>query len=90
MPRSIKSILEHALELEQRFVEFEVDAAKEVPVEEYLLRRAVIDRARCEQRLFDAVGAARAAGMSWQRIGSLIGTSAQGAQQRYRNIADAS
>lgn len=83
MPRSIQEILDHADELAQRFENLDPDVATEVPVEEYLLQRAVVTRARSEQQLLDAVAQARAKGLSWQKIGSLIGTSAQAAQQRY-------
>lgn len=83
MPRSIQEILDHAEELAQRFENFDPDVATEVPVEEYLLQRAVVTRARSEKQLLDAVAQARAKGVSWQKIGALIGTSAQAAQQRY-------
>lgn len=83
MPRSIQEILDHADELAQRFENLDPDRVTEVPVEEYLLQRAVVARARTEQQLLDAVVAARAAGVSWQKIGALLGTSAQAAQQRY-------
>ncbi len=33
--------------------------------------------------MLDAVTSARAKGIPWQRIGELLGTSAQAAQQRY-------
>jgi hypothetical protein len=36
------------------------------------------------------VVAARAAGLSWQKIGALLGTSAQAAQQRYGTVVEAS
>ncbi len=90
MPRSIQDILDHADELAKRFDDFDPDQAKEIPVEEYLLQRAVVARARSEQQLLDNVVAARAAGLSWQKIGTLLGTSAQAAQQRYGMIAEAS
>jgi hypothetical protein len=48
-----------------------------------MLERAALDRARSERQVIDAVIAARAAGASWQKIGSLLGTSAQAAEQRY-------
>ena len=83
MPRSIQEIIDHADELARRFENLEPEAAEEIPVEEYLLQRAVVMRARSEQQLLDAVAQARAKGLSWQKIGSLIGTSAQAAQQRY-------
>jgi hypothetical protein len=83
MPRSTQDILDHADQLAERFENLDPDDAVEIPVEEYLLRRAVIARARSEQQLLDAVAAARSAGVSWQKIGTLLGTSAQAAQQRY-------
>ena len=90
MPRSIQDILDHADELAKRFEDFDSGHAKEIPVEEYLLQRAVVARARSEQQLLDNVIAARAAGMSWQKIGALLGTSAQAAQQRYGTVVEAS
>lgn len=83
MPRSIQEILDHADELAERFEDYEPAAGDERPVEEYLVERAVLDRARSERQVVDAVIAARAAGASWQKIGRLLGTSAQAAQQRY-------
>jgi hypothetical protein len=90
MPRSIQDILDHADELAKRFEDFDPDNAEEIPVEEYLLQRAVVARARSEQQLLDRVVAARAAGLSWQKIGALLGTSAQAAQQRYGTVVEAS
>jgi hypothetical protein len=83
MPRSIQDIIDHADQLAERFENFDPDEAVEIPVEEYLLQRAVVARAHTEQQLLEAVAKARSAGLSWQRIGSLLGTSAQAAQQRY-------
>lgn len=88
MPRSIQEILDHADELAERFENLDPDQATEVPVEEYLLQRAVVARARTEQQLLDAVVAARTAGISWQKIGALLGTSAQAAQQRYGAVLE--
>ena len=51
MPRSIQEILDHADELAKRFEDFDPDNANEIPVEEYLLQRAVVTRARSEQQL---------------------------------------
>ena len=90
MPRSIQDILDHADELAKRFEDFDLEHAKEIPVEEYLLQRAVVARARSEQQLLDNVISARAAGVSWQKIGALLGTSAQAAQQRYGTVVEAS
>jgi hypothetical protein len=39
-----------------------------------------------ERQIVDAITAARSRGVSWTRIGELLGTSAQAAQQRYGNV----
>jgi hypothetical protein len=88
MPRSIQEILDHADELAQRFEDYEPTPSDERPVEEYLLERAAIARARGERQIVDAVTAARAKGVFWQRIGELVGTSAQAAQQRYGAVIE--
>lgn len=62
----------------------------EIPVEQYLLQRAVIARARSEQQLLDAVATARANGLLWHTIGAIIGTSAQAAHQRYGALVEGS
>ncbi len=90
MPRSIQEILDHADELAQRFEDYEPEPDDERPVEEYLLERAALARARGERQILDAVTAARTKGLSWQRIGELLGTSAQAAQQRYAAVIEAS
>ena len=89
MPRSIQEILDQADQLAQRFESYEPDATDERPVEEYMLERAALARARSERQVADAVIAARASGASWQKIGSLLGTSAQAAQQRYGALVEA-
>lgn len=83
MPRSMQQILDHADEIAQRFESYEPSEGDERPVEEYLLQRAAVARARSERQVLDAVTAARAAGIPWGKIGELLGTSAQAAQQRY-------
>ncbi len=90
MPRSIQEILDHADELAQRFEDYEPQPDDERPVEEYLLERAALARARSERQIVDAVTAARTKGVSWHRIGELLGTSAQAAQQRYGAVIEAS
>ncbi len=89
MPRSIQEILDHGDELARRFEEFDPKSGDERVVEEYLLERATIDRARSERQVVDAVVAARGKGLSWQRIGDILGTTAQAAQQRYGAAVDA-
>ena len=86
MPRSIQDILDHADELAQRFENYEPDTGDERSVEENLLERAALARARSERQIVDAITAARAKGVSWLRIGELLETSAQAAQQRYGNV----
>jgi len=88
MPRSIQEILDHADELAQHFEDYEPNPDDERPVEEYLLERAALARARSERQILDAVTAARSKGVSWQRIGELLGTSAQAAQQRYAAVIE--
>ncbi len=88
MPRSIQEILDHADELARRLEEYEPAEGDERPVEDYLLQRAALARARSERQVVEAVVAARAAGISWARIGELLGTSAQAAQQRYGSLVE--
>jgi hypothetical protein len=88
MPRSIQEILDHAAELASRLEEYEPAEGDERPVEDYLLQRAALARARSERQVVEAVVAARAAGISWARIGELLGTSAQAAQQRYGSLVE--
>lgn len=89
MPRSIQDILDHADQLAARFENYDPGPGDERPVEEYLLECAALARARSERQIVDAITTARAKGVSWQRIGELLGTSAQAAQQRYRNVVTA-
>lgn len=88
MPRSIQEILDQADELAKRFEDYEPDEGDQVSVEEYLLRRAALARARSERGVVDAVTAARSSGISWNRIGEILGTSAQAAQQRYGAVVE--
>lgn len=88
MPRTIQEILDHADELAQRFEEFEPGPGDERAVEEYLLERAALARAQGERQMLEAVTAARSKGLSWQRIGDIIGTTPQAAQQRYGAIVE--
>lgn len=88
MPRSIQEILDHAEELAQQFEDYEPVEGDERPIEEYLLQRAALARARSEHQILDAVVGARAAGISWAKIGELLGTSAQAAQQRYGELVE--
>jgi len=88
MPRSLQEILDQAEELAAQFEAYEPAPGDERPVAEYLLQRAAMARARSERQVLNAVAAARSAGVSWARIGRLLGTSAQAAQQRYGLIVE--
>lgn len=88
MPRSIQEILDQADELAKRFEEYEPEERDQVPVEEYLLQRAALARARSEREVVDAVASARSSGISWNKIGEILGTSAQAAQQRYGAVVE--
>jgi hypothetical protein len=88
MPSSILDILDHADELARGFEDYEPAEGDQVAVEEYLLRRAALTRARSERDVVDAVTAARSAGISWSKIGEILGTSAQAAQQRYSAVVE--
>ena len=83
MPRSLQDILDHADDLAKRFEDYEPSPDDEVEVAEHLLRRAALARARSERQISEAVEAARRAGISWKRIGSELGISAQAVQQRH-------
>lgn len=88
MPRSIQEILDHADQLADRCETYEPASGDERSVEEYLLERAVLARARGEQQIAEAVTSARSKGLPWKRIGAILGTSAQAAQQRYGAIVE--
>jgi hypothetical protein len=88
MPRSIQDILDHADELAERFEDYEPSDADERSVEEYLLQRATLNRARGEREVVDAVVRARVAGIPWSKIGDILGTSAQAAQQRFGALVE--
>ena len=83
MPRTIQEILDHADELAKKFEDSDPADGIERPVSELLLRRAALARARTERQIVEAVEVARADGVPWAKIGALLGTSAQAAQQRY-------
>jgi hypothetical protein len=88
MPRSIQEIPDHPDELAQRFEDYDPADGDERSVEEYQLQRAALARARSERQIVEAVVGARAAGISWNKIGELLGTSAQAAQQRYGAVVE--
>jgi hypothetical protein len=84
MPRSLQEILDHAAELAYRAEFYEPRPDDEVDSQVYVaLRDAVSARAAAENALAAAVDVARSQGMSWAKIGAVIGTSGEAARQRY-------
>jgi hypothetical protein len=76
-------------ELAARFEDYEPSDAQELdPAAVALLRAAVQERSAAERHIIEAISTARAAGMSWSALGSLVGTSGEAARQRYAdNVA---
>jgi len=70
MPRSLQEILDHGDELARRFEDYEPDARDVRPVQEYLLERAALARARSERQIVGAVASARAKGIRQQDGGN--------------------
>lgn len=64
-----------------------LDEGDEIRIEEYLLRRAVLDRAEIERQLREAVSEAVTKGVPWSRIGEILGVSSQSAQEQYGALA---
>ena len=86
MPRTVEEILAHADELATRFEYYEPNPADEVADEAVAaLRGAVGERSTAERHVRDAVQEARAAGLSWAKIGHIVGTSGEAVRQRYGN-----
>ena len=79
-------ILERSDELAARFEAFDLDAAEEVPVAEYLLARAVRQRASNGRQVVEAVQAALEDGTPWDRIGQILGVTGQEAKTRYGHL----
>ena len=86
MPRTLQEILDHDEELADYLEDVEPDSLTPIPMEveaERRLVRAVRARAAAEREIAEDVAFARRHGMSWRRIGNVLGTSAQAAQKRY-------
>lgn len=83
MPRSMDDLLAQADELADTFERYDPDEEDRGEPAELALRRAAYRRALAERELVDAVTTARAAGMTWARIGTQLGTSGEAARQRY-------
>ena len=88
MKWTLDEILNRSDELTDQFEAFDPDAAEEVPVAEYLLARAVRQRAKNERQVVEAVQAALEDGTSWNRIGQILGVSDQEAKGRYGHLVE--
>ena len=83
-PRSVNDILDHADALAKRFEDYEpTEEDERDPAVFAALRDADLARSQAEREVRAAVGSARAHGLSWAYIGSLLGTSGEAARQRY-------
>ena len=86
MPRTVEEIMEQADALAARFEDYEPNPADEISAAALTaLRNAVTEQATAQRHLVDAVRQARAARMSWDSIGSLVGTTGEAARQRYQS-----
>ncbi|MFD6447584.1 hypothetical protein ACFWEJ_20940 [Promicromonospora sp. NPDC060204] len=84
---------EELAEIERRFENFDVDQAEVYDVgtdglpPQVVLVRAMAEREllirQADQVMRDAVGTARAADLSWHKIGMVLGTTGEAARQRY-------
>ncbi len=86
MPRSVEEILAQADALADHFESDNFDGVSMTP-EEYELHSAARARADAEARVVSAVRLARSRGLSWAKVGHLVGTSGEAARQRYAGHA---
>lgn len=88
MPRSIEELLARADEFVDKFEAYEPDEADRGESTLMALRRVSYKRALIERELLEAVRTAREEGLSWERIGTQLGTSGEAARQRYGAMVD--
>lgn len=84
-PRTLEEMLASLEEIArnlQRQAAAAADGESVEPLE--AIRQAFEERTWAEQRLAARVADARAAGISWTAIGSMLGTTGEAARQRYR------
>lgn len=87
MPRSVEEILAHADELAAKFEAYTPDPADEIDPQAVLeLRHAVSNRSAAEKQLIEAIRHSRERGLSWNAIGSLVGTSGEAVRQKYQKL----
>lgn len=86
MPRSYDEIVRLSESMAESLEADETEPA--ITPEEAALRAAALRRALAEGEVGQAVAAARAANVPWERIGDAVGTSGEAARQRYRAVHD--
>lgn len=87
MPRRMQEIVDQADELAQLFEDYEPKPEDRLDVSELtLVQLAAYKRAQAERELLKQVCAARAAGVSWAKLGAALGTSGEAARQKYSHI----
>ena len=70
------------------FENFDWSQAEEIPISEFVLWRDVRMGGHGEDRVVEAVAAARAGGTTWDRIGEILGISGPEARQLYGTAID--
>jgi hypothetical protein len=84
MPRSYEEIVALSEEMARSLEEDHSEPS--IPPAESALRAAALRRSLAESDLGQAVVAARAAGVSWDRIEDAVGTSGEAARQKYGRL----
>lgn len=87
MLRSIQANLHHADD-RRKSVRGLRPTARRRTIRRGLIQRAAIARERSERQIVEAVTAAGSKGLSLQRTGELLGSSAQSAQQRFGHLVE--
>ncbi len=77
-------------EVARRYENFDLDRAVRRPISDWWLRCAANDSKSPDELIRAKVTAARVDGVSWQRIGELLGLPEAEAQQRYDTPAQPS
>ena len=94
MPQTVREIIDDAKAsgdwnaVADWFEDFDWLQAEEIPISEFVLWRDVRMGGHGEDRVVEAVAAARAGGTTWDRIGEILGTSGPEARQRYGTAID--
>lgn len=91
MPRTREQIIAQAEQLAQRFEDYEPKPDDKRDASHiHALRAAALALGEAEQAAVDAVSAAREGGYSWAVIGAQLGTSGEGARQKYGRLVEQS